>query len=403
MMSTPSLNAQAILMLTAPLQVNGGAPPSEFLSLGEYSRLAHRLKEMQLQPADLLSLGKADRLRVCQPTLDEARLQRLLERGFLLSLAIEHWQSYSIWVVCRADAGYPRRIKTRLQESSPPVLYGCGDIGLLESGGLAVVGSRHADDALLEYSKSVGRLAASTGKTVVSGGARGVDQAAMFGALEVEGRVCGVLADSLGKATIHREYRDMLISGQLVLASPYDPSAKFHVGNAMQRNKLIYALADISLVVNADLNKGGTWAGAIEQLDRLKFIPVFARSTGRPSAGLDALREKGALPWPNPQDGNSLEAVFNMTHAFTQGGLSLPSDDAKLLVNAMPAVLVCPEATQAPKSKGASQVPVQPPLPMEMESGNESVPQQSARSKTKKTKKGYDVRADAPPALNLPQ
>ena len=36
----------------------------------------------------------------------------------------------------------------------------------------------------------------------------------------------------------------------------------------MQRNKLIYALADAALVVNSDYEKGGTWAGAVEQLER---------------------------------------------------------------------------------------------------------------------------------------
>jgi hypothetical protein len=61
-------------------------------------------------------------------------------------------------------------------------------------------------------------------------------------------------------------------------------------------------LADASLVVSSDLNKGGTWTGAVEQLDKLKFVPVYVRSTGGSSAGLDGLRKKGALPWPNPQD-----------------------------------------------------------------------------------------------------
>lgn len=53
---------------------------------------------------------------------------------------------------------------------------------------------------------------------------------------------------------MNREHRNLLIGDQLVLISPYDPSAGFNVGHAMQRNKLIYALADASLVVNADLN-----------------------------------------------------------------------------------------------------------------------------------------------------
>jgi DNA processing protein len=98
-----------------------------------------------------------------------------------------------------------------------------------------------------------------------------------------------VLADSLEKTTMNREHRNLLLDGQLVLISPYDPSAGFNVGNAMQRNKLIYALADASLVVSSDLNKGGTWAGAVEQLDKLKFVPssfdrrASLRRTGRPA------------------------------------------------------------------------------------------------------------------------
>ncbi|OPY93454.1 MAG: Sugar-specific transcriptional regulator TrmB [Syntrophaceae bacterium PtaU1.Bin231] len=90
------------------------------------------------------------------------------------------------------------------------------------------------------------------------------------------------------------------MEGQLVLISPYDPAAGFNVGHAMQRNKLIYALADAALVVNADYNKGGTWAGAAEQLDKLRFVPLYVRSDGETGKGLEALRRKGALPWPNP-------------------------------------------------------------------------------------------------------
>jgi len=153
----------------------------------------------------------------------------------------------------------------------------------------------------------------------------------MRGALEAGGKVSGVLADSLEKTTMNREHRNLLLDGQLVLISPYDPSAGFNVGNAMQRNKLIYALADASLVVSSDLNKGGTWTGAVEQLDKLKFVPVYVRSTGGSSPGLDALRSKGAIPWPNPQDTDAFEAVFEAAAPTQvpspQSGLALFSED----------------------------------------------------------------------------
>lgn len=307
-----SLNTRAILLLTAPLIAGRNTPSSDLLSPGEYKRLARHLRELQSQPADLVSPDATSLLRACQPVIDEARLQRLLGRGFLLSQVIEHWQARAIWVISRADAEYPRRLKARLREDAPAVLYGCGDRDLLESGGLAVVGSRHVDETLIDDTMAVGRQAARAGRTLVSGGAKGVDQAAMRGALEAGGKACGILADSLEKTVMNREHRNLLLDGQLVLVSPYDPNAGFNVGHAMQRNKLIYALADAALVVSSDLGKGGTWAGAVEQLDKLRFVPVFVRSTGEASPGITALRQKGALAWPDTQEGGPMDRVFEV-------------------------------------------------------------------------------------------
>ena len=376
---TPTLspNTQAILLLTAPLIAGRGTSSSDLLSPGEYKRLARHLREMQRQPADLLSPDATEILRACQPVIDENRLQKLLERGFLLSQVIERWQARAIWVVSRADADYPRRLKAKLREDAPAVIYGCGDMSLLDSGGLAVVGSRHVDDALIDYTLAVGRLAARAGRTLVSGGAKGIDQAAMRGALEAGGKVCGVLADSLEKTTMNREHRNLLLEGQLVLISPYDPSAGFNVGNAMQRNKLIYALADASLVVSSDVNKGGTWAGATEQLDKLKFVPVYVRSTGEPSAGLEALRARGAMPWPSPQDVDALQAVFDIAAPTPvqppQPGLALFSGDGtRDVAPSTPSVAQPPPAIEAPSES------VPPPAEVPSSESVEPTPEPAA-------------------------
>jgi DNA processing protein len=377
MTTTLSANTQAILLLTAPLIAGRGPSSSELLSPGEYKRLARHLREIQRQPADLVSPDAAELLRVCQPVIDEARLQRLLGRGFLLSQVVERWQARAIWVVSRADAKYPRRLKARLREDAPAVIYGCGDMNLLESGGLAVVGSRHVDDSLIDYTMAVGRLAARARRALVSGGAKGIDQAAMRGALEAGGKVSGVLADSLEKTTMSREHRNLLLAGQLVLISPYDPSAGFNVGNAMQRNKLIYALADASLVVSSDLNKGGTWAGAIEQLEKLKFVPVFVRSTSGSSPGLQALRSKGALPWPNPQDADAFEGLFDVAvpasvpstqpsfALFPIDGLSDSTTETPLNLAITPAIEVRSETVLSPSAGpfGERVEPTQNPVP----------------------------------------
>lgn len=295
-----SPNAQAILLLTAPLLVGSGESAKELLSVSEYGKLARSLYEKRRQPADLLSVDGSELLVELGRVVNSDRLQRLIARGFLLSQAIERWQTRSIWVVSRADEGYPARLKERLKEMAPPIIYSCGDSSLLDRGGLAVVGSRHADPTVLESAMRIGELAARAQRSIISGGARGIDQAAMSGALEAGGNSVGVLADSLERAALNRDHRNYLREGQLLLISPYDPQAGFNVGNAMQRNKVIYALADAALVVQSDYGKGGTWAGATEQLDKFRLVPVYTLPTAQPDAAFVSLGKKGALTWPNP-------------------------------------------------------------------------------------------------------
>jgi DNA processing protein len=307
-----STNTQAILLLTAPLIAGrNGTATEELLTSAEYRRLARQLRELGRSPSDLLGTDSHQLLRELNGIVAADRVVRLLERGFMISQAMERWRSRAIWVTSRADTEYPTRIKGRLKDDSPAVLYGCGDPSLLEWGGLAVVGSRHVDEELIEYTEAIGRQCALARKTVISGAAQGIDRAAMRGGLESGGRVIGILADSLERAALNRENREWLINQQLVLISPYDPSAGFNVGNAMQRNKVIYALADAALVVSAEHEKGGTWAGATEQLRKLKLVPVYVRSTGEPGRGLEALAKLGAKLWPNPKDSQELLEVFN--------------------------------------------------------------------------------------------
>jgi len=325
----PSPNTRAILLLTAPLIAGRGKykPSVKPLGAGEYRRLARRLRELQRQPADLLEPGAGEIVDDCRIGLDPERIQRLLGRGFLLAQAVERWRTRAIWVLSRADAGYPRRLKQRLGEDAPPVLYGCGDAGTLGAGGLAVVGSRNVPEALIEYTRNGGRLAAAAGRGLVSGGARGVDRAAMHGALNSGGRVVGILADGLEKAAMLREHREALRDGRMVLVCPYDPAARFQVGQAMQRNKLIYALSDAALVVNSDYGKGGTWTGATEQLDKLKLVPVYVRANGEMGRGLEALRERGAIPWPEPETPEALERILDAAPEAECGGTPADAGD----------------------------------------------------------------------------
>ena len=308
-----SPNTGAILLLTAPLIVNPRAAAqqsaAQLLSQGEYRKLAGRLHALSAEPADLLESDGPALVPEMSEFLDGERLRRLLDRGFLLAQAADRWRARSIWVVSRGDQGYPQRAREILKSKAPPVLYGCGEPSLLRGSGLAIVGSRNADDGALGFARDAAARVAATGRAVVSGGARGVDRAAMSGAIEHGGRAVGVLADRLERTSMNREHRNWLLEERLALVSPYDPQAGFHVGQAMQRNKLIYALADAGLVVDAAPDEGGTWAGAIEQLEVYRR-PLFVRSATDSSEGLRALWARGAQPWPDNADEVVLEELL---------------------------------------------------------------------------------------------
>ncbi|MBL1202733.1 MAG: DNA-processing protein DprA [Nostoc sp. GBBB01] len=303
-------DTQAILLLCASFGQNRQIEPQP-LNLSEYNSLADWLRENQMRPADLLeSIGKEKLQKITINKLDSDRLSALLERGMMLSLAVEKWTNQGLWVLGRSDTNYPKRLKQRLKHSAPAILYGVGNMELLSLGGLAILGSRDVDDEIVGYTRRVAQNIAVEGMQVISGGARGVDQSAMLGVLDA-GRTCvGVLADSLTKAAVNSKYRSSIQEGRLTLISSYDPEAGFNTGNAMGRNKYIYALADYALVVNSSFGKGGTWAGAVEALSRLQDIPVFVRLHPTASEGNQQLHNQGAKPFPAEPWNDSLRELL---------------------------------------------------------------------------------------------
>lgn len=356
-----SENTKAILLLTAPLDVGKKAAPSKILTLKAYNALAQSLHALGCQPRDLLGARLDELLSKLPAHVESARIAELLQRGFLLGQALAEWERRSIWVVSRADAGYPKRLKARLRGLAPPILYGCGAPELLAKGGLAVVGSRKISPDLEAYSARVGALAADAGVPLISGAARGIDRCAMDGALQQGGDVIGIMADSLGRAALAKANRDALREGRLVLISAFDPSAGFHVGHAMQRNKSIYAMADAGLVVTSGFNKGGTWSGAVEQLDRYHFAPVFVRNGTDVGEGNAALLQRGGKRWPEPR--TAMELTEAIQKAVNEAPTSAPARQLGLQLkeasSPYPDAGTADDAEGSPVERGADRSPAE--------------------------------------------
>jgi len=292
-----SPDTQAILLLCASFGQNRLSQPQP-LTLTEYNLLVGWLQDNKMRPGDLLNSNINNKLQnLAIEKLDIQRIKALLERGMMLSLAVEKWTTQGLWIMGRGDSQYPKRLKQRLKQKAPAILYGIGNIELLSIGGLAIVGSRDITEQEIDYTQTIAKTCAEEGIQVISGGARGVDQISMLGTLEAGGMAVGVLADSLIKTSVNGKYRNSIAEGRLTLISPYDPNAGFNTGNAMGRNKYIYALADYGLIVSSGYQTGGTWAGATEALSKIKDVPVFVRMQDTIPEGNQQLVKQGAKPF----------------------------------------------------------------------------------------------------------
>lgn len=306
-----SENTQAILLLNAPLLYGNKSKVVKPLSLKEYDLISDELKRLNYQPKDLLSDVSRQLIDKLAHIVSAQRLSELLNRGFLLAQCVDYWSSRGIWVVSRADDAYPQIYKQRLKNKSPILIYGCGDKNILTQGGIAIVGSRNIADNLVAYTINQVDNLVRLSQNIISGGARGVDKVSMLSCLQRGGYSCGVLADSLAKSVLDAEYRKYIASGKLILISAVDPDAGFNVGNAMARNKYIYALANAGLIVNSDFAKGGTWTGAVEVLKEQPEFSLFVRENDLTNKAFVELCKLGARQWELPKTKNDLEFLIS--------------------------------------------------------------------------------------------
>jgi len=315
-------HVQAVMLLTVTIS-DSNTSKVKPLSAIEWARFAIWLKDHKLEPSSLFAGDLGDQLSGWSDSkVTLPRLEMLLQRGGALAVVLEKWQRAGLWVLTRSDPDYPERLKNRLRAASSPVLFGSGNKQLLNKGGLAVIGSRNANDEDLTFTSNLGAEAAGQGYSIISGGARGVDETAMLAALEGEGTCVGILADSLLRSTSSAKFRKYIMSNDLVLLSPFNPEAGFNVGHAMARNRYIYALSDAAVVISSSPGKGGTWSGAIENL-KSRWVPLWIKNTVNPNSGNPELVNRGA-DWL-PKDIADLNVIFSEV-SENRNKLSSPGD-----------------------------------------------------------------------------
>lgn len=160
-----------------------------------------------------------------------------------------------IHLLAPGDGRYP---STMLDLEDPPaVLYALGEPELAATPSVALVGARRATPYGLQVARAFGGRLASAGVSIVSGLAMGIDAAAHVAALDARGATIAVQGTGVDVAypRSHAALHARIAREGLVL-SELPPGRAAHPGAFPRRNRLIAALADVVVVVEAGSKSG---------------------------------------------------------------------------------------------------------------------------------------------------
>ena len=243
---------RGFLLLSSQL----GNPERKPLSTAQLRMLADRagqmaapLEDWELSVADLTALGYHQEMA--------RRIVALLDEEVLLDHYLRQGKKLGCVPVTRVSEGYPLILRKRLGLDSPGCLWCRGEVQLLNTPAIALVGSRDLSEDNRYFAETVGRQAALQGLTLVSGNARGADRAAQESCLEAGGRVISVVADELHRHPLREN---------LLYVSEDSFDAEFSAQRAISRNRVIHTLGRMVFVAQCSNGKGGTWDGTVKNL-----------------------------------------------------------------------------------------------------------------------------------------
>jgi DNA processing protein len=215
-------------------------------------------------------------------------------------------------VLRRGDAAYPPLLEDL--EIPPEQLHILGDPSVLDAPRVSIVGTRVPTDYGLRITWAIASGLARAGACVISGMARGIDAKAHRSALEVSGRTVAVMGTGIDVPypVGHRQLHQQLGERGLVI-SEYGSGYRAHKGAFPRRNRIIAALAPLTIVVEAG-ERSGALNTANHAADLGRTVAAVPGPIDSPqSIGTNRLIRDGATP------------IFDIADVFALAGVSAPA------------------------------------------------------------------------------
>ena len=224
------------------------------------------------------------------------------------SLASERSRDFQIERWPRGSDAYPTHL---LDLSTPPSeLYAIGDRSALIGPRVAIVGTRQSTAYGERSTRTLTRALVRAGVSIISGMARGIDGAAHRTAIEEGGKTVAVLGTGIDVPypVGHRQLHRSIAEHGLVL-SENPPGATAHQGAFPKRNRIIAALAPVTIVIEAGFKSGAlnTASQALELGRVVAAVPGPIDS--EQSQGSNQLLRDGAVMIASADDALSLLGV----------------------------------------------------------------------------------------------
>ncbi len=214
-------------------------------------------------------------------------------------------EELDVWVVTPLDESYPDRL--RILDPPPPVLYGWGAQGVLSADrAVAVVGTRRPTLEGRALTARICTRLVGVGVVVVSGLAIGIDGAAHAATMAAEGRTVAVVGGGHAHPgpRAHRQLLERMLRTGGAVVTEHAPDILPTRGTFPRRNRIISALGDATIVVEAPARSGAliTARHALEQGRLVLAAPgrpgdvhtggclaLLRETPARPLVGLDEL------------------------------------------------------------------------------------------------------------------